>query len=276
MPDQISGAQDKAFDQAPRLQIVGATNFFPRWDDRGSGGRHDFFSWRAKPPRGFHALGDLGVGHYYHATSDSQHLLVKAEDPDALRHPVRYDRVWGDWGSGANQDGSFWRPVPPAGYRALGLVCETGYAPPPLTTVVCVREEYLLPGELDTGSLLWNDADTGSDTDFACWQIVSQHVDGIVCGTFSGGASWTPPGWVPEAWVLNRLRVVLPAAASTDVSPGRSTNMIVAKEMIRFNKNGYPLDFHSIFGYPWQHQQAMLRLKDDAQGNRCALRSIAP
>ncbi len=47
-----------------------------------------------------------------------------------------FELVWNDGGSGARQDGSFYRPIRPAGYFALGHYGQGDYAAPDGTVAV--------------------------------------------------------------------------------------------------------------------------------------------
>jgi hypothetical protein len=51
-----------------------------------------------------------------------------------------------------------------------------------------------------------------------------------------------------------------------DMVPLKSTKFSNLIRRVNFNKNGYPLDYHSMAGDPWQHLQDMIRLPD-ANGN---------
>lgn len=190
------------------LSVVQVTRFSPlQWWDKGSGGSYDGSFWKPQIPLGYYALGSLGQSNYGNP-NEQKHVFVavKADgDPAALAHPVDYQQIWTDRGSGADLDGSFWLPIPPRGYVALGLVAMRGYNKPLLTEVVCVKKEYTVRGK--AGAFIWNDRSTGSDRDFGAWRI-EDYLDfnfGICPGTFVGVTSHSPPAASP---VFHCLSVV--------------------------------------------------------------------
>lgn len=153
------------------------------WNDKGSGGRYDGAFYRQVPDAGTYILGDYGQNNYNQPAPNRSVLSFKPIKDDALKHPVRFELVWKDSGSGANRDGSFWLPIPPPGYKALGLVCQSGYNSPAINTFMCVKDAYIVRGELL--SRVWDDTKTGSDADFGCWDIVSRDEHALICNMFS-------------------------------------------------------------------------------------------
>jgi len=136
------------------LLIAFVDTFEYRWHDGGSGQPLDGAYWHPVTNNGFRALGSLGMNQYGNPTGQKAVMVVKArENSDALAEPLDYTLVWSDQGSGANNDGSFWNPVPPSGYIAMGTVAQRGYAKPSLSDVVCVRQDLTVVGE--AGSLIW-------------------------------------------------------------------------------------------------------------------------
>ena len=78
---------------------------------------------------------------------------------DALARPTGYTRIWVDDGSGADKDGSCWRPEPPEGYVALGDVFVRGRSKPSVDDVMCVRSDLVIRGQL--GGTIWKDRGSG-------------------------------------------------------------------------------------------------------------------
>ena len=126
------------------LRITFTTQFALQWSDKGSGGKHDGAFWRpvaAGNLNGFYPLGDYGAGNYNDVNGQAAVAVVSdinGASGDALRPPLDYELVWTDTGSGSSRDGSMWRPIPPSGYVALGLVCNNGYDKPALEIIRCV------------------------------------------------------------------------------------------------------------------------------------------
>ena len=184
------------------------------WNDQGSGGDNDGAFWNPVPPAGFYMLGSLGVGHYGDVNGQNWALCVKAadDDPDAIRKPERFDWMWGDQGSGADRDGSCWKPVAPAGYVSLGDYFVSGYSPgdPKDCNIACIRADLVGPGVI--GPWIWDDYGSGAYNDLSTWQILPEHAyrntDRILISpnTFAASQSYNQPGG--EFKVLN-LKVPL-------------------------------------------------------------------
>ncbi|MGW2600276.1 Vps62-related protein [Streptomyces klenkii] len=100
-------------------------------------------------------------------------LLVAPSTPGgtAVAHPTRYQRLWWDAGTGAENDGALWRPIPPAGYVALGDVWWTGWStPPPLDAIWCVKAEHARRPSF--GASRWSDWRTGGKvSDVEVWAM---------------------------------------------------------------------------------------------------------
>lgn len=200
---------------SPDIEVGFTKSFDLIWNDQGSGGKYDGAFWRPKPPAGFYALGSYGRQGYA-APTDDVVMVVRDRSPDpnrpALKAPKSFTLVWKDSGSGASMDGSFWKPEPPDGYQAMGLVCNRGHGPPNPNDVRCVRTDLTvvaLPGDH-----LWNDVGTGAKANFGAWTIKapSDAPPGeayINPGTFFGEATHTMPTFHP---LLRALRVRLPEA----------------------------------------------------------------
>jgi hypothetical protein len=202
--------------QFGELVLAYTTSFDLRWNDKGSGGDHDGGFWQPKPPSGFYALGGIGVNGYDDPSGKFAALCVRATDAGSQRPPLAkptgYDRVWKDSGSGADRDGSCWRPKAPQGYVALGDVFMNGHdtAPSP-NDAMCVRQD--LTHVAVAGEFIWDDTDTGSDKDFGAWAVAppaafADPTLGLVAaGTYVGVDSHHKPS---SDAVLNVLMLPLP------------------------------------------------------------------
>jgi hypothetical protein len=226
------------------LLITFCDVFTYRWCDAGSGGDYDGSYWHPAPTDGFKPLGSLGFTNYYNPNGIHAVMVVKAkEGSNALAAPVDYAWVYHDWESGAYDDGSFWTPIPPAGYKAMGTVAQAGWGKPSLDDVVCVREDLTILGE--SGAWIWHDEGTGAHYNFGSWKIdppnAGPHDDAyLATGTFVGWQYWSPPSVHP---VMNVLNVPLPMLAEApyqtyvpkltgyDAPPGE-TVPLMAKAML--------------------------------------------
>lgn len=188
-----------------------------RWNDRGSGADRDGGFWHPKPQGGLRAVGSVAVGNYNDLNNNWAVMLV-GDNPDnhrpgeapAVQSPVDYQGLWNDKGSGSASDGSFWRPVAPAGYIALGDVAWGGYDKPPTDQVWCIRADLVSDGAFNENSV-WDDRGSGADSDSSFWEIIprarnsaSEYIP-VLAGTFrfNGGYSSPDPSLakVPSLYV---------------------------------------------------------------------------
>lgn len=157
------------------LIIAFTSSFNLMYNDRGSGASKDGAFWHPVPPAGFNALGGVGVSNYDDINGNDWALCVKAAEnpslPNPILPPLDYDLIWADHGSGAEMDGSCWRPKAPEGYVSLGDVFVTGYNKPGLDMVVCVRKDYTNEGVL--GNEIWNDRGSGAPADIDVFAVAT-------------------------------------------------------------------------------------------------------
>lgn len=197
------------------IQIKFVDQYYYRWHDAGSSGSYNGAFWHPVATDGFYALGSLGMPHYTNPTNAMAVIVVKEVDQSgAVTHPVDYALVYTDAGSGADNDGSFWLPLPPSpDYVAMGLVAQMGYGKPSLEDVVCVHKDLVVKGK--AGAFIWNDDGTGADMDLGTWQIAVPDVGThelihVAPGTFVGWSAWVPP--IDHA-AMNVLKIPLPVVA---------------------------------------------------------------
>jgi len=140
------------------ITITVVTEFELQWEDKGSGGKMNGSFWRPKATEGYYILGGYAQRGYV-AAPDGAVIAVKAPF-GPIQHPMAYERIWTDEGSGAHTEGSFWRPIPPEGYVALGIFCQKGYLEPEIEAMVCVHENLVIKGRALEKELVWNDKGT--------------------------------------------------------------------------------------------------------------------
>lgn len=190
-----------------------------RWNDQKSGSKADGAFWHPIAPAGFYALGSVGVNNYGDINQKEASLCVKAapDCPDAIRFPESYQLIWADHGSGARMDGSCWRPIPPAGYVALGDVFVTGYDNPSQHDVVCIRQDLVVRAKV--GNEIWADHGSGAKADFDSFAIITPSVDidaekGFFApNTFVANNSYQIPTDAPE---INCLNLAFPVEHQQD------------------------------------------------------------
>ncbi|MEO8488472.1 Vps62-related protein [Pseudomonas sp.] len=184
------------------LLISFTSEFLPLWNDKGSGAHNAVGLWRPSTASDalspFFCLGDIAVGHYRNINHSKVVAVVSDANKTngtALRAPLDYQRVWHDEGTGARSNASIWRPVPPEGYVALGLVYGVNYEKPSLHAVRCVREDLVIASQV--GFLIWNDRGSGSAHDLSAWSITAPDASAgeiyLAPGTFIGSDSYAKP-----------------------------------------------------------------------------------
>ncbi|QJI32262.1 Vps62-related protein [Pseudomonas sp. ADAK18] len=205
------------------LLINFTSEFTPLWNDQGSGSVRSASFWRPVPSSdflaGYFPLGDLAVPGHDNINKRNIVAVVKEGEPPgsealvkdkALSQPDDYELVWKDSGSGAYANGSIWRPIPPEGYVAMGLVCGTGHDKPSRNAIRCVRADLIIASYV--GELIWNDRGSGAYKNFSAWSIQPPGAaSGEVyfsAGTFVGVGSYTKPAQHITAYAL-RIQIPL-------------------------------------------------------------------
>lgn len=197
------------------LLISFTSEFLPLWSDKGSGAHKAIGLWRPSTASDalspFFSLGDIAVDHYRNVNQSKVAAVVSDAnkvDGTALRPPVDYQLVWHDEGTGALSNTSIWRPIPPQGYVAMGMVCGVNYDKPSRHAIRCVREDLVVAST--SGELIWNDKGSGSASDLSAWSIIPPAATAgeiyLAPGTFVANNSYARPGPAPYS-----LRLALTA-----------------------------------------------------------------
>ncbi|MCW8276194.1 Vps62-related protein [Pseudomonas sp. PCH199] len=211
------------------LLINFTTDFHRIWDSRGSDSKSGSF-WRPTPAPdllpGYFPLGDFATPGYDNINGNTIVAVVcegAPEDGDAskgkaLSAPDDFERVWRDSSSGAAADCTIWRPIPPAGYVALGMVCSNGRDKPSSNTVRCVRADLVIASNVS--NRIWSDSGSGAKQDFSAWAIEPPSAAAgelyFSPGTFVGVTRHTRPAAEDAAYSLRMqipLQVDTPPAA---------------------------------------------------------------
>ncbi|WP_137804055.1 Vps62-related protein [Pseudomonas sp. G(2018)] len=177
--------------------------------------------WRPAPAPdelpGYFPLGDLAVSGETNINGLRVAAVVRESGSpsadstkgNALSRPDDFERVWTDAGSGATTDASIWRPIPPAGYVALGMVCSNDHVKPSLNAVRCVRADLVIASHV--GSFIWSDEGSGARQNFSAWNIEPPTAAAgeiyFAPGTFFGVQSHNKPA-TPLAYAL-RMQIPL-------------------------------------------------------------------
>ena len=213
--------------ETAELQITFVDSFTLRWNDHGSGGDNDGSFFHPVTSNGFRAVGSLGCGPDGYPDPNGTYaiMVVKAKPghEDALAEPTGYELIYNDRNSHAYMYGSFWRPIPPDGYTALGtVVADNTWDPPSLGDVVCVRSDLTTLAE--SGNFIYDDRNTGADMYLSCWKI-DQPTTGphdmayLATGTFVGVGNWDRPFIDPVLFVLKVDMPTLAEASDQNFIP---------------------------------------------------------
>ncbi|MBI0382868.1 Vps62-related protein, partial [Streptomyces albiflaviniger] len=166
------------------LDIMVIDRFLRRWEDRGSGATlygsffNPDFGGGSLYQQGWRYLGSVGQSTWGDISGTRATILVRGAHAadEMITPPLRFDLIWKDQGSGANYNGSVWRPVPPSGYVALGDVwADHSWDEPNRQYYACIRKElagrsYVREGVI--GRQIWNDQKSGSKSDVSVWEIL--------------------------------------------------------------------------------------------------------
>ena len=201
------------------LLINFTTEFQRVWSTKGSGAELASF-WRPSPAPdllpGYFPLGDLAASADSNISGQRVMAVVCEGDPQsnephqqkAISRPDDYEQIWKSSDSGSS--GAIWRPIPPDGYVALGLVCSNGHDKPSLNAVRCVRTDLVIASNV--GDLIWNDKGSGAKVDFSAWSITPPNAEEgeiyFAPGTFIGANSYDKPFTHAAAYSL-RMQIPL-------------------------------------------------------------------
>lgn len=183
-----------------QLYTTTTASFSTRWNDRGSGASRDGGFWHPNSQGDMRPLGSVAVAHYNDINGNNS-VRLYGPGPSAgpglgpVADPTGYNQVWKDEKSGAAKDGSFWRPIPPNGYVALGDVAQSGWSAPSTNDVWCVRADLVKQGSFGSNSV-WDDKKSGAKTDVSVWEIRSS-----TCWTAEGETETADGGNVGDVEV---------------------------------------------------------------------------
>ncbi|KID68961.1 Vacuolar protein sorting-associated protein 62, partial [Metarhizium brunneum ARSEF 3297] len=148
------------------LTVQNTTEFVRVWDDRGSGAARGASFWLPRAQGELRPLGSMGVANYDDINSHFTAVLVaptpgRTPSKPVVASPVGFNRIWRDLWSGANSDGSFWRPTAPEGYKCIGDVVQNSWSEPNKDAIWCLRADLVKPSAYESPSL-WDDKGSGS------------------------------------------------------------------------------------------------------------------
>ena len=171
---------------------------------------------------GWYPLGSLIIGHHcggstgavncYEAQSEPIEMVkypmivVKQADPGASNPPLmppepdsvtgdRYTLIWNTEGGFLAYQGSVWKANCPDGYKAIGVVVNSGLSEPSPDAIRCLREDYTTRAKID--QRLWIDDNSQAYRDCSAWEIGDAQVPSLAgsraplnVGTVMGCGGW--------------------------------------------------------------------------------------
>jgi hypothetical protein len=163
--------------EAPALEIAYTSDFTQHTSyEHGN-------SYKPIPPAGFYSLGDYIEGIegdlYAHGVS----ATVKELTPGALAKPDHYEKQqpYEPWAW------TIWVPIPPSGYRCLGVLLRSIWLPEPsLDEIRCVQEELTAPTTiLLTEPDAWFLFPGNPGIYWGVWELLPADDTGLYLGTFT-------------------------------------------------------------------------------------------
>jgi hypothetical protein len=94
-------------------------------------------------------------------------------------HPLRFKEQWHM--ARADKYLYAWRPIPPEGYIALGMVCTGSPEPPDVTSLRCVPEKWCAPTTTKP-TKVWDDTGAGGGKPGSIWRINNMDMICVVAG----------------------------------------------------------------------------------------------
>jgi len=162
------------------------------WNDHGSHSLNDFSCYKPIIPdihtRSF-TFGMLSSIPFDDYKNHTDGYVFASDDPTAFTNPKRYEMIWSEKGMEGDQKGSFWEPICPEGYRAVGIYCQSGRLAPSLTDMQCIAEKFTIKCNTEW---IWN-----TQNSEARWNVtVSKTKDKLVQGMLAvRGYNMLEEGW---------------------------------------------------------------------------------
>ncbi|HEX5718251.1 MAG TPA: Vps62-related protein [Thermoanaerobaculia bacterium] len=182
--------------QTPTIVFGTTPNYQPVWNTEGTGATQTGSFHRPVPSAGFFILGDYWLASTDSTPSDDQPaefvtvIRVDNENPSDpwLKAPADYTRIWDD--NGTSNEGSIWKPEPPAGFTCFGHVVQTGLDKPTvdnspgLDKYRCLRNDKVVNAV--RGDLQWKNDGMGG-TNVSVFRVSAK------LKVIYAYDSWTPP-----------------------------------------------------------------------------------
>ncbi|MFO7653186.1 MAG: Vps62-related protein [Candidatus Krumholzibacteriia bacterium] len=169
--------------------------------------------WRPVAPEGFHALGSHLDTYTANPNGQRGVMVVKAKPgTNAIAFTDTFELMLN------YSSREFWRPVPPAGYVALGMVVTHWTSP---DSVACIRADLTVPAAASPTPLYTFNA---YSTDFSWWGVEQPNSGPhggayLAPGTFFYEPGLSPPTLDPVLHILNVELPLLAEAPPQEFAP---------------------------------------------------------
>lgn len=249
---------------AMRLTLRPEVSYSWIYDSVNTGADDNVSIWRPNTPAGYYRLGDYAVGHYGRPPAAGTSLVVKDEGNGLLAKPTKYVRIWTDAGSGGTHDAAIWKAIAPSGYSCLGYLATSG-AKPSTNDMRCVANALLTQG---SNSKVWDDDDSGSDTDVGFWRTYAFNADsGVNAGTFRANTSHSNTGSYSDYKVIRADRANV--SAYRELKNGTGKCLAIAGGIAKNWANVVIENCNKSVGQMWLHDLATARIHSAQNPDFC-------
>lgn len=159
--------------------------------------------WKPIPPEGFYEVGWYLGGYSFDPNGQDAVMVVKAKPgSDAVAFSESFETV-------LTYNCYWYRPIPPTGYKTLGMVVTRGDPP---NSIACIRDDLTMFGASTSTPIYTFYA---YDTDWSFWGIEQPDAGPHTSAYLAPGAFLHYPGLTPPTLdpTLNVLKVELPQLA---------------------------------------------------------------
>lgn len=155
------------------IELAYTNQYEPVWNDAGSGAIFNCTIYKPKL-EGYFNLGFTTIGPAQEepigGIGARAALMARPLQPGVVVPPDSYRWIGDDHNSGAHLDCSWWTPVPPAGFVALGSAFVGSHdTPPERDAISCVREDLVAPGK--SGKMVYSDRGSAASHDLEIFEV---------------------------------------------------------------------------------------------------------
>ena len=179
-----------------KVRVIEVSSFVSVWNSLGTQSQSTVSIWAPSIQQAYlNSTASICLGHYvsdtvYNPSRNSQRnivcQLIELRDSQTLRYskakvlesvlavimpyPTRFKHVWHL--AREKKVMYAWKPIPPDGYIALGMICTDSDAPPEVSSLRCVPIQWCVPTKF-TPHKVWDDIGAGGGKPGSIWIINS-------------------------------------------------------------------------------------------------------